>query len=115
MVQKCQEDILLSNKRFYLLYGNWSIYSVGLSVIIKKEQALTKWTYFLENGFAIDKMDEYWFKFKVLQTKGLIEPTFGVLLKAIFFYFIGMYGYGFLHYSKFKSNFVPIVRCLIKK
>ncbi len=50
---------------------------------------------FLENGFAIDKMDEYWFKFKVLQTKGLIEPTFGVLLKAIFFYFIGMYGYGF--------------------
>lgn len=68
---------------------------LGYQSSFKKEQALTKWTYFLENGFAIDKMDEYWFKFKVLQTKGLIEPTFGVLLKAIFFYFIGMYGYVF--------------------
>lgn len=88
---------------------------LGYQSSYRKEQALIKWTYFLENGFAIDKMDEYWLKFKILQTKSLIKPTLGILLKAISCYFMGMYGYGFLHYSNFKSNFAPIFRCLIKK
>ncbi len=81
---------------------------LGYQSSFKKEQALTKWTYCLENGFALDEKDRKWLKFKILQTKCLMSPTIYIIIKNFYYYIAGKYDG-----VKFKDNFFPLFKILL--
>lgn len=81
---------------------------LGYQSSFKKEQALTKWTYLLENNFALDDKDINWLKFKILQTKCLMNPSVYKIIKSLYYYFIGRYTG-----VKFKNNFFPLFKMFI--
>ena len=88
---------------------------LGYQSSFKKEQALTKWTYLLENDFALGKKDISWFKFKILQTKSLISPSVRNILMAIPPYIKGVNGFNMPLINGLKSNFSPMIKMLLKK
>lgn len=69
---------------------------------------MTKWTYLLENNFALDDKDINWLKFKILQTKCLMNPSVYKIIKSLYYYFIGRYTG-----VKFKNNFFPLFKMFI--
>ena len=81
---------------------------LGYQSSFKKEQALTKWTYFLENGFALDEKDRKWLKFKIMQTKCLMAPAIFMIIKCFYYYITGKY-----NGVKFKDNFFPLFKIFI--
>ena len=83
---------------------------LGYQSSFKKQQALIKWTYFQNSGYALDRMDKNWLKFKIYQAQCLISPKIGVLLKCFYFYFTGKYSG-----VRFKDNFFPIFKMFINE
>lgn len=88
---------------------------LGYQSSFKKEQALTKWTYCLENGFVLDEKDESWLKFKILQTKSLIIPSLRIIFIALPIYLKGINGFKMPMMHSIKSDFSPMIKMLIKK
>lgn len=88
---------------------------LGYQSSFKKEQALTKWTYCLENGFALDEKDKSWLRFKILQTKSLIIPSLRIIFIALPIYLKGINGFKMPMMHSIKSDFSPMIKMLIKK
>lgn len=87
---------------------------LGYQSSFKKEQALTKWTYCLENGFVLDEKDESWLRFKILQTKSLIIPSLRIIFIALPIYLKGINGFKMPMMHSVKSDFSPMIKMLIK-
>lgn len=99
-----------------------SIYytEIGISVGLgydspfKKEQALTKWKYFLDNHYCTGFKDICWLKFKILQATCFINKNWGALIQAIPYYFFGMIGYGLFNIRKLRTNFAPMLKYVVE-
>lgn len=83
---------------------------LGYQSSFKKDQALIKWTYFLERGFALDRKDKYWLKFKICQTKCLLKANLGDLCRCFYFFALGKYDG-----VSFKGNFFPLFKMIINE
>ena len=83
---------------------------LGYQSSFKKEQALIKWTYFLENGFALDRKDKNWIKFKICQTKCLLKANLRCLCKSFYYFIIGKY-----NGVPFIGNFYPLFKSFINE
>lgn len=88
---------------------------LGYQSSFKKEQALIKWTYLKENGFALDEKDENWLSFKILQTKSFIYPSVKILFTAIPVYFKGIAGFKIPIMQSIRSNFSQMIKTLVMK
>lgn len=104
--------------RWYYCPVEGSIYytEIGVSVGLgyessfKKEQAIIKWTYFLEEGYTTSATDSYWLKFKIQQAQCLIKPSIVNLLRALPLYIMGSFGFSATSYKRFRSNIFPLIK-----
>lgn len=87
---------------------------LGFESSFKKEQALIKWKYLLDNHFCRGLRDRCWLKFKIMQATCFIKKSWSSLFKSIPNYIFGMFGFGLLDVKKMKSNFAPMLKYIVK-
>lgn len=85
---------------------------LGFQSSFKKEQAITKWSHFLNNGYALDKKDESWYKFKISQSECFLNPSIHSILKCLYYYILGAYHGKVAQAGQFRKNFAPMIKCL---
>lgn len=90
-----------------------SLYYTGIGVSVnlgqdssyRKEEALTKWMYFLENEIFAERKDVYWIRFKINESICFTHKKFLALFKSVYYYCLGAY-----QGMSVRNNLVPLIR-----